>query len=63
MSAPSPPVPWLLFMSPAGVGNGIPFVAVFPMVVGLLISPLRPLSCASYYLLRQKSSNVSRKNN
>lgn len=54
----SPPDPWLLFMSPAGVGNGVPFVASFPMVVGLLTSPLRP---PSYYLLRQKSSNISRK--
>lgn len=34
MSPLSPSVPWLLFLSPAGVGNDIPFVATFPMVVG-----------------------------
>lgn len=61
MSTLSPCVPQLFFTSPAGVGNGFPFVATFPMMVSLLTSPLRPQSCANYHLLRQKSSNISRK--
>lgn len=39
MSALSPPVSWLLFTFPAGVGNGIPFVATFPVVVGFSYLP------------------------
>lgn len=44
MSMLSPSAPQLLFTSPAGMGNGFTFVATFPMVVGLLTSPLRPHS-------------------
>lgn len=53
--------PLAVFHVSRKLGNGIPFIATFPMVVSLLTSPPRLPSCANYSLLRQQSSNISRK--